>query len=269
MIIEFEKYHGTGNDFILVDNRITRHNLSKKQVKQLCDRRFGIGADGLMLLENHKELDFEMRYFNADGAEASLCGNGGRCIVAFARKLQICSNITEFMAYDGKHEAIIYDTGIIDLKMNEVREIDQISGGYFANTGSPHFVKFIKDVDQYDVIVEGRKIRNDKNLASRGCNANFVERMNDGSLKVRTYERGVENETLSCGTGAVASAISAFLEKPDLTDGFEIKTRGGMLSVRFKAIETGLQLYDQRYLFTDIWLSGPARVVFSGSIDIE
>lgn len=263
MKIEFYKYHGSGNDFIILDNREGKHSLTKSQVAQLCDRRFGIGADGLMILETHPELDFEMRYFNADGAEASMCGNGGRCLVAFAYSLGHCSENPTFMAIDGIHEAWIKGDGIVELKMLDVLEVAEIWNGFFLNTGSPHFVRFVDDLEKYDVLNKGKEIRNHTHFAPEGCNANFVEEINSGTIQVRTYERGVENETLSCGTGVVASALATFTKGKPGKSKYNIQTRGGNLTVRFAAIKE-----NNKYKFENIWLCGLAEFVFSGTIDL-
>lgn len=261
MKFEFYKFQGTGNDFILLDNRDNLYNdISQEQVTLLCDRHFGIGADGLMLL-NHKEgYDFEMIYFNADGKPGSMCGNGGRCIVKFAAMLGIKKKEYSFLATDGVHDAEMDLNKEVSLKMKDVQEVNFLLNYFLLNTGSPHYVKYIKEAENIDVVTEGRKIRNSKLFVENGVNVNFVEVLSDDKIFVRTYERGVEAETLSCGTGVTASAlISAHNEK-----GFnrvEVKTIGGNLSVEFeKMSETE---------FTDIWLSGPAEFVFSGEMNVK
>ncbi|MCF8370634.1 MAG: diaminopimelate epimerase [Bacteroidales bacterium] len=264
MKIEFYKYQGTGNDFIILDNRENKWQLLKNQIAKLCDRRFGIGADGLMLLEKHPQLDFEMRYFNADGGEASMCGNGGRCMVSFAHQLGACAEIAKFMAVDGIHEAIVKKDGIVELKMLDVQDVAQIWNGYFTDTGSPHFVNFVDGIENYDVFSKGKEIRYHKHFAPDGCNANFVEEINPSTIQVRTYERGVENETLSCGTGVVASALATFTKNKLDIDEYAIITSGGNLTVRFMPILTG-----NFYAFKNIWLCGPAEFVFSGTIKIQ
>ncbi len=261
MKIEFYKYQGTGNDFILLDNRQNLYNeITSEQVKQLCDRHFGIGADGLMLLNNKGGYDFEMIYFNADGNPSSMCGNGGRCIVKFASMLGIKKKGYFFLATDGTHEAEIDFDRKVRLKMQNVDDVEFTLNYFLLNTGSPHYVKYVKNVETIDVVAEGRKIRNSKEFAENGVNVNFVEIISDDEIFVRTYERGVEDETLSCGTGVTASAlIAAHNEK-----GFnmvEVKTTGGNLSVEFeKMSETE---------FTNIWLCGPAQFVFSGEINLN
>ena len=260
MKIEFYKYQGTGNDFVILENRDHNYdNLTSEQVKSICHRRFGIGADGLMLLNNHAELDFEMIYFNADGNESSMCGNGGRCLVQFAKNQGMHKSTYQFMAIDGKHEADIDIHEIVRLKMKDVDKVKYHSGHAILNTGSPHFVKFANNVEDIDVVATGHEIRYSKAFAAEGINVNFVETTDEDSIFVRTYERGVEAETLSCGTGVTASALmNAHNEK-----GFnrvEVKTPGGHLSVEFNKID------DEH--FDDIWLCGPAAFVYRGEIEI-
>ena len=260
MKIEFFKYQGTGNDFVILDNRDNKYDgLTAKQVKQICGRRFGVGADGLMLLNKHAELDFEMVYFNADGNESSMCGNGGRCLVQFAKNQGMHKSTYQFMAIDGKHEADIDMHNIVRLKMKDVDKVAYHSGYAVLNTGSPHFVKFATNVEDIDVVETGHEIRYSKAFAAEGINVNFVETTDEDSIFVRTYERGVEDETLSCGTGVTASALmNAHNEK-----GFnrvEVKTPGGHLSVEFNKID------DEH--FDNIWLCGPAEFVYKGEIEI-
>ena len=260
MKINFHKYQGTGNDFIIIDNRELkfdpRHSVA---VAKFCDRRFGIGADGLILLQNKTGYDFEMVYYNADGNESSMCGNGGRCIVQFAKDLGLIKNKAHFVAIDGEHEATI-NLESISLKMNDVNEVELGSDFSFLNTGSPHYVAFVNDVENYNVFVEGKKIRNTERFKANGTNVNFIEqRSND--LFVRTYERGVEAETYSCGTGVTAAALVASLKNTSTaTDHCDIKTLGGNLKVKFTKHTDNS--------FTDIWLEGPAEFVFKGEITI-
>ncbi len=260
MLLECYKYQGTGNDFVLIDNRNKSISLTTEQIKFLCDRRFGIGADGLMLLELEPGVDFEMVYFNSDGNESSMCGNGGRCITAFAKHLGLISNEAKFIAIDGIHEAKIKEE-IVSLKMNDVRQVEIGEDYYYLNTGSPHYVKFVSDIEKFDVFTEGKKIRNNDRFIFEGTNVNFIEKK-DNELFVRTYERGVEDETLSCGTGVTASALVAAL-KGLSTDKNNclIKTLGGNLNVKFdKVLEN---------TFYNIWLEGPAKFVFKTNIEIE
>ncbi len=260
MKIEFYKYQGTGNDFVILDNRNNDYNdLTAKQVKHICDRRFGIGADGLMLLGNKKYLDFEMIYYNADGKESSMCGNGGRCLVKFAKLMGIHKSTYHFIAIDGKHEAEIDMNDMVRLKMQDVYKVEYHTGHIIVNTGSPHFIKFATLVKDIDVVETGREIRYSAAFKEEGINVNFVETTGEDDIFVRTYERGVEDETLSCGTGVTAAALmSAHNEK-----GFnrvEAKTPGGNLSVEFEKIDD--------HHFENIWLCGPAELVYKGEIEI-
>ena len=262
MKIYFHKYQGTGNDFIMIDNRLGEYNniINTQTVEYLCNRRFGIGADGLILMENSDDAAFKMRYFNSDGQEASMCGNGGRCIAAFAAKLKIVpiNTIFDFDAVDGKHQAKVSNT-IVSLKMCDVREIKKFSDGYFLDTGSPHFVILCNNVEEIDVFSEGKKSRNDARFEDiGGANVNFLTINENKSLSVRTFERGVEDETLSCGTGSVASAIVAYhLDKT--RSEFDIKVLGGYLKVKLKEQPDGT--------IEDIWLEGAAEFVFEGFIN--
>ncbi|MCR6718974.1 MAG: diaminopimelate epimerase [Chitinophagaceae bacterium] len=258
MPIDFVKYQGTGNDFIIVDNRDGRYNaLTDDNIRRLCDRRFGVGADGFMLL-NHKDgFDFEMRYHNADGKEGSMCGNGGRCIVKFAYHLGIHRPEYKFLAVDGEHEAEIDFEGIVSLRMKDVDGITKSHGDFILNTGSPHYVKLVNDVMDLDVYQKGRDIRYSKDYEENGINVNFVEQVGDHEIIVRTYERGVEDETYSCGTGVTASAIVCYHNENGFND-VQVKTLGGSLSVEFDRLD------EDRYI--NIWLSGPAEKVYSGSV---
>jgi len=258
--IQFYKYQGTGNDFIIIDNRnlfFDRNN--HVLVEQLCNRRFGVGADGLMLLQNKQGYDFEMVYYNADGNESSMCGNGGRCIVEFARTLGLVKEKAFFVAIDGEHEAIV-TPGFISLKMKDVNEVETNSTFYFLNTGSPHYVTEVNDIRHYDVFEEGKKIRNSDRFKKEGTNVNFIEKK-DKKLFVRTYERGVEAETYSCGTGVTAAAIVASLKGMATGENFcEIETLGGNLKVKFNKTS--------EHTFDNVWLEGSATFVFKGEIDI-
>lgn len=257
--MDFYKYQGTGNDFVILDNREGRYNsITREQVAHLCDRRFGIGADGLMLLQLKEGYDFEMVYFNADGAESSMCGNGGRCLVNFAQKMKVITNEAKFIAVDGEHEAVVLPDGRVKLKMQDVKAIETGEGYKLLNTGSPHYISFQQQVNELDVFTEGKKIRYSKRFAHEGVNVNFVETLNQ-RLYVRTYERGVENETLSCGTGVTAAAIAASGQdlKKYQTD---ISTPGGNLQVQFTKVD------DQTY--KEVYLIGPAEFVFAGTISL-
>jgi diaminopimelate epimerase len=261
MQIEFYKYQGTGNDFIIMDNRDKSYDaLTRQQVAFLCDRRFGIGADGLMLLNTFPGYDFEMKYYNSDGRESTMCGNGGRCLTQFAYDIGIDKTTFLFKAIDGLHEANINENGVVALKMNDVNEIRHEHGDYIVNTGSPHFVQFTNDVMHLDVYKKGKEIRYNKEFEKEGINVNFVEQTElTDRIIVRTYERGVEDETFSCGTGVTAAAlVSAHNDS-----GFnrvEVKTKGGLLSVEYEK---------KGDTFKNIWLNGPALKVFKGTIDIN
>jgi diaminopimelate epimerase len=259
VIIDFYKYHGTGNDFILIDNRKKEIQLQNEQVKWMCDRHFGIGADGLMLLEDEISYDFKMVYYNSDGNLSSMCGNGGRCITAFAKKLNIVNEKARFIAVDGPHDAII-SNGLISLKMQDVKSIENGNNFYFLNTGSPHYVCTVNQIESFPVFEEGRNIRYNQRFAEEGTNVNFIERYDD-YLYVRTYERGVENETLSCGTGVTAAAlVASCINLSTDKNSCAIKTPGGSLNVKFdKVLEN---------TFYNIWLEGPAEFVFKGSIEL-
>lgn len=267
MKIDFFKYQGTGNDFVIIDNRNLEIDLSKEQIEKICNRHFGVGADGLMLLENDNNFDFKMRYFNSDGAEVSMCGNGGRCIVAFAKKMNLISSLTKFTAVDGIHNANIISSGIVELEMIDVSAVKKISEGFFLDTGVPHFVKFVNNVKEIEVRALGKEIRNSSIFSPEGCNVNFVEEISSGKINVRTYERGVEDETLSCGTGVVASSISYYLKNNISEKNISIQTLGGELSVCF--VETKSEIDKNTSYFKNIWLSGPAEFVFSGSLEIN
>ncbi len=260
MQLHFSKYHGCGNDFIILDNRAGSIKLSIQQVKHLCDRHFGIGADGLMLLETEKGYDFRMVYYNSDGNVSSLCGNGSRCITSLAKTLEIIKDKAHFLAADGEHFSEINGKEIA-LKMNDMNNIEDHKDFYFLDTGSPHVVKWVKNLKEYDVFTEGRKIRQSEPFNSKGgTNVNFIEQTAEG-IFVRTYERGVENETLSCGTGVTASAlVVALLNKSTSDNHCKINTPGGDFTVTFN--KKGAS-------FSDIWLKGPATFVYEGNITIN
>jgi diaminopimelate epimerase len=260
MKIVFYKYQGTGNDFILVDNyNETAPVLSNKQIARLCNRHFGIGADGLMLLSKKDGYDFEMIYYNADGNQSTMCGNGGRCLVKFAHQMGIHKSSYLFWAIDGAHEAEIDLDQTVSLKMKDVEKVDYRSGYALLNTGSPHFVKFASNVKDIDVVDSGRSIRYSDTFGKEGINVNFAENLGEDSIYVRTYERGVEDETLSCGTGVTAAAL-VFAHNEKGFNRVEVKTPGGHLSVEFDRVD------DEH--FENIWLCGPATFVFKGEIDL-
>jgi len=260
MTIAFSKYQGTGNDFILLDNRQqTYSGLTQLEIAKYCDRRFGIGADGLMMLNLKEGYDFEMKHFNADGNPGSMCGNGGRCIVRFAYHLGIHKSSYRFLASDGGHEAEIDDgAGIINLKMKDVTQIREDNGDFILNTGSPHYVKIVDDVMDYDVVKEGTEIRFNEEFNKEGINVNFVEQVELDEIIVRTYERGVEDETFSCGTGVTASAIVCFHNEVGYND-VTVTTRGGKLVVKYDRLDNNH--------YSNIWLCGPAEKVFDGKIE--
>jgi diaminopimelate epimerase len=259
-MISFSKYQGTGNDFILIDNRAANVVLSKKQVANLCHRRFGIGADGLMLLEKEQGYDFKMLYYNSDGGESSMCGNGGRCITRFAYDLGIHRPEYRFLAIDGPHVATIEDgDGTVRLQMKEVPRVEHHATYTFVDTGSPHFVKNVVDLKHHDVVTEGRQIRNSDRFREKGVNVNFVERMDESSIFVRTYERGVEDETYSCGTGVTAAALLSFHNDAGFNH-VDVNTLGGRLYVEFDRVGEDH--------FTNIWLCGPALKVYAGAVEV-
>jgi diaminopimelate epimerase len=265
--MKFWKYQGAGNDFVMLDQRESQW-LNRKDtalIELLCHRRFGIGADGLILLQNAAGYDFEMIYFNADGRESTLCGNGGRCIAAFAHHLGIIAEQGRFLAIDGPHDAKVVPknehAAWVELKMSDVGAVALHDGAYVLNTGSPHYVQFVEHLAEMDVAAEGRAIRYSAPWKTAGINVNFVENKGD-TLHIRTYERGVEDETLACGTGVTAAAIAAHLRRSAAPGPAEIalKARGGDLAVRFEADSDGR--------FSNIWLCGPAVRVFEGTIDL-
>ncbi|NAY90684.1 diaminopimelate epimerase [Muricauda sp. JGD-17] len=257
MKLKFFKYQGTGNDFVIVDNRLDFFNKNDtKSIERLCDRRFGIGADGLILLENDKMSDFKMVYFNADGNESSMCGNGGRCLVAFAHYLGIVGDECTFNAIDGLHHATIEGSSV-SLKMNDVEEIRETEVYSFLDTGSPHHVQLVSGLDDFDVYNEGKRIRYGL-YGESGSNVNFVEQGDANGFLVRTYERGVENETLSCGTGVTAVALAMHNLGKARTNKVDVKTRGGSLSISFD---------HKNGKYTNISLKGPAVQVFKGELE--
>lgn len=258
MVVTFYKYQGTGNDFIMIDNRRGGFPKADNQlISFLCDRRFGVGADGLILLEEDNSSDFRMIYYNSDGKPGSMCGNGGRCIVAFAKFLGIITKKAEFNAVDGLHNASI-DDEIISLQMQNVAEIMPKPNCLFLDTGSPHHVQMVSDLDAYSVLEEGAKLRYGI-YGEGGSNINFVEQTSENEFAVRTYERGVENETMSCGTGVTAVALGMHYWGNAKSEKVNISTKGGELSITFNKGSKG---------YENIWLHGPAKQVFKGTIEI-
>lgn len=256
MKLSFYKYQGTGNDFVIIDNRkLFFPKNDTKLVAKLCDRKFGIGADGLLLLEGDDSSDFRMVYFNSDGNVGSMCGNGGRCIVAFARFLDIIEDQTSFNAVDGLHHATI-ENGIVSLQMVDVSEIKIKPNATFLNTGSPHHVQLVDNLKAFGVKKEGAKLRYGL-YGEKGSNINFVSKLSDSSFAVRTYERGVEDETLSCGTGVTAVAIAMYHLGNTKSKRVAIEAVGGKLEVKFDANGT----------YTNIFLIGPTEQVYKGEIE--
>ena len=267
MQLEFYKYQGTGNDFVMVDNRSEFFPKENTQlIANLCDRRFGIGGDGLILLENDTiapnlamTTDFKMVYYNSDGNQSSMCGNGGRCLVAFAKKLNIIENETTFIATDGLHHATIGDDGLVSLQMIDVDQVKVSSDYVFLNTGSPHHVQLVDDLENYNIRENGAAIRYGDLYGKTGSNINFVKQIDDTTFSLRTYERGVEDETLSCGTGATAVAIAMNVLGKTNASEIDLNVEGGKLVVSFDKKEEQ---------FTNVFLKGPAEFVFKGTIEI-
>lgn len=257
MKIKFYKYEGTGNDFIIIDNRQTNLLFKVNRIKKLCDRRYGIGADGLILMENDLETDFKMVYFNSDGNQSSMCGNGARCIVAFAQKINLITDQTTFLANDGLHQAFIFENGIISLGMNDVDQVKMDNDYTFLDTGSPHHIVMVEDLDFLDVKKNGAKIRFSSLYGSAGSNVNFVKQLAANHFRIRTYERGVEDETYSCGTGATATAIAMNALGKTKSNYIKIDVEGGNLEVSFDK---------EKLLYTNVFLKGPATFVYQGEI---
>jgi diaminopimelate epimerase len=262
MNIPFSKYQGTQNDFVIIDNRLGNIKLSEAQIEFICDRRKGIGADGLMLLGTKAGYDFSMTYYNANGKEGSMCGNGGRCLTQYAFDQGIKKDTYSFIAVDGPHESKIDAQGWVHLKMIDVKSVEKNIEGdvtfYVLNTGSPHYIEFVDNVNSVDIVGLGQMIRYNERFKAEGININFVQQ-EEGQLFVRTYERGVENETFSCGTGVTASALIAGIEKLG-EQKIHIETLGGKLAVSFN--NRGDNIFD------NIYLMGPGTFVFNGSLDI-
>lgn len=263
--IPFVKYHGAGNDFIMVDDRdaIWEARLTEDWIADACHRRFGIGADGMILLQQGKEgADFFMRYYNSDGRTSSFCGNGGRCIVAYAAALGVHQGTCRFLGTDGWHEGRVLDNGLVTISMKDVDEVNMIDDHSFTlHTGSPHFVHFMTNIQQVDVFTEGRAIRHSPAFGAEGINVNFVEPVDPGEIRIRTYERGVEDETFACGTGVVAAAIASALLSPDDIESWQVHARGGDLKVDFIKSKNGH--------FSHVMLTGPAIAVFDGVIPLK
>lgn len=260
MQLEFYKYQGAGNDFVMIDNRSGFFPKENTQlVAHLCDRRFGIGGDGLILLENDTETDFKMVYYNSDGNQSSMCGNGGRCLVAFAKDLEVIEDKTTFIATDGLHHASFEDNGLVSLQMIDVPTIAIKNDHSFLNTGSPHHVQMVEDLEHYNIKEEGAAIRYGELYGAAGSNINFVKKIDDTTFRLRTYERGVEDETLACGTGATAVAIAMNATGQTNATAININVEGGKLVVSFDKGQNG---------FTNVFLKGPAKFVFKGEIEV-
>lgn len=253
--ISFYKYQGTGNDFVMIDNRELQFPKKQTTIARLCHRRFGIGADGLILIENASGYDFRMVYYNANGLEGSMCGNGGRCSVAFAKFLHIFDQKTTFLATDGEHQAHIDAQNLVHLKMINVNAIQQQKNNFFLDTGSPHYVEFVENLENFDVVGNGKAIRYSERFREVGTNVNFVEIISKDRLRVRTYERGVEDETYSCGTGVTASVLVYSIQNK--TNLVEVQTLGGALRVSYEYKEE---------MYQNIFLIAEAKQVFVGQM---
>ncbi|WP_152287599.1 diaminopimelate epimerase [Flavicella marina] len=256
MNLPFYKYQGTGNDFVMIDNRDLHFQQDDTElINRMCDRRFGIGADGLILLNPSEEYDFTMVYYNADGNESTMCGNGGRCLVAFAHDLGVIKNKTTFDAVDGLHHATI-ENGLVNLQMIDVNQISIEDTHAFLDTGSPHHVQVVENIGAYDVFNNGKSIRNGAPYFEEGTNVNFAEAIDNNTFRVRTYERGVEDETLACGTGVTAVAIAMFEQNITSSKQIKLLVEGGELEVSFEKENNG---------YKNVFLKGPAKFVFEGS----
>jgi diaminopimelate epimerase len=262
--IHFYKYQATGNDFVIIDNRTTGYSFRSEQIEKICHRRFGVGADGLMLIENHPTLDFNLIYYNSDGSQ-SLCGNGSRAAVVMAATLGLLKSSTTFNAYDGSHDAVLLPNGEVRLKMNDVSVVKKTDEEYFIHTGSPHHIRIVKNLNDYPVVEEGRKIRFSESYSPGGTNANFIELLENNTIALRTYERGVEDETYSCGTGATAAALAAYFR--GYQSPVNIKVKGGDLSVEFTPAHSGPS-GSMPATFHDVFLIGPAKMVFEGDLEL-
>ena len=259
MQINFFKYQGTGNDFVMIDNRTNMFPKNNtKLIEFLCDRRFGIGGDGLILLENHEKYDFTMVYYNSDGSTSTMCGNGGRCLVAFAKQLGVIENEAHFEASDGYHYAK-FENNLIALQMINVTDVKHFDKHEFVYTGSPHHVQLVEDLQHFDVKNNGAKLRYSDLYDESGCNINFVEQLDADTFSVRTYERGVEDETLSCGTGVTAVAIAMHQTGKAKTNQIDLNVEGGKLKVQFE---------ENNGNYTNVFLIGPATFVFEGKIEM-
>jgi len=259
MKLTFYKYQGTGNDFVMIDNRdLSFPKKNVKLINHLCDRRFGIGADGLILLDPSETEDFKMIYYNADGNESTMCGNGGRCLVAFAKDLGVINSSTTFDAIDGIHHATI-ENDLVNLQMIDVNHINEHQSYTFLNTGSPHHVEFVEDVKGIDIKEDGSRIRYGAPYYQEGTNVNFAQQIKEDTFTVRTYERGVEDETFACGTGVTAVAIAAHKTNITKSNTIKLHVLGGLLEVSFNSNTDN---------YTGVYLKGPAKLVFEGQIRV-
>ncbi len=254
--LPFFKYQGTGNDFVMIDNRQGSFELGTERIREICARRTGVGADGLILLQHSDTLDFRMVYFNADGRESTMCGNGGRCIVSFARRLGLIEKEARFEAVDGYHRALL-DGDVVTLYMSDVNRVEERYVGYFVDTGSPHYVQVMNQLKGWNVDAQGRRIRYEE-FGEEGANVNFVQVIEPDGIRVRTYERGVEAETLSCGTGVTAASLAMHAKGYVRSERIRVETPGGSLVVGFRPLPEGG--YDQ------VFLQGPATFVYSGML---
>lgn len=259
MQLKFYKYQGTGNDFVIIDGMKEAINLTNEQVAKLCDRKFGIGADGLMIMAPSEVADFKMVYYNSDGNQSTMCGNGGRCISSFAQHMGYVEDSTTFDAIDGLHQAKLLPNGIVELEMINVDSVQCEKSVFVLNTGSPHYVSFTEDRD-VDIVKFGKEIRYSDTYKEEGINVNVVNRLKD-SIAIKTYERGVEDETLSCGTGVTAAAIASVIKSELMgSQTIPVKAKGGELYVKFNR--------KGEFLFEDIWLCGPTKMVFKGQVEL-
>jgi diaminopimelate epimerase len=258
MQFDFHKYHGAGNDFIVMDDRAQLFpSQDKALIAKLCDRRFGIGSDGILLIQNSEEADLHIDFLNPDGSR-SFCGNGSRCGLRFAAHVGMIGSDCTFMASDGMHEGRL-ENELVHIAMRDVEGVEQNEFGTELYTGSPHLIRFVDDLDQVDVKMEGAAIRYNELYQKEGINVNFVSQMAPGTLAIRTYERGVEGETLACGTGVTAAALAKASQERIEREKFFVKAKGGVLSVRFEKVGNG---------FKNIWLTGPAVKVYEGSVNL-
>lgn len=258
MVLEFYKYQGTGNDFILLDNRSGKYDkISAKEISFLCDRHYGIGSDGFIFLQKKTGYDFEMRFYNPDGSAGMMCGNGGRCIAAFARDLKIIRNSCIFWAPDGEHQAKLSDNNQVKLSMKELAFGEKILNFYLFDTGAPHIIFFKDDIEDADFTEKAREVRYSPRFNNEGINVNRLQKKAENEIKVRTYERGVEAETLSCGTGVTASALAYALENNIPEGKIKVQAKGGNLTVYFRS---------ENQRFKDVYLEAQAKFVFSGKV---